>query len=70
MHPKVLRAKNAALPIGVTTVVGDLIHAAEEGWAHDDLRSLLRRLVPDYEATLAGAPVRSESAMRERKRSE
>ncbi len=67
-HPKVLRAKNAALPIGVTTVVGDLIHAAEEGWAHDDLRSLLRRLVPDYEATLAGAPVKSDSPAREKNR--
>jgi FlaA1/EpsC-like NDP-sugar epimerase len=58
-HPKVLRARNAALPVGVTTVTGDLILAAEEGWPEEDLRGLLRRLVPDYEASLAGMPVQA-----------
>ena len=64
-HPKVLRARNAALPVGVTTVVGDLIQAAEEGWAAEDLRGLLKRLVPDYEPSLAGMPVRQDSRCRD-----
>jgi FlaA1/EpsC-like NDP-sugar epimerase len=59
-HPKVLRARNAALPLGVSTVVGDLILAAQEGWSPEDLRALLQRLVPDYEPSLAGMPVRQE----------
>ncbi len=64
-HPKVLRARNAALPVGVSTVVGDLIQAAEEGWAPQDLRTILKRLVPDYEPSLAGMPVRQEGRSRE-----
>ncbi len=57
-HPKVLRARNAALPIGVSTVVGDLIAAAQEGESDEELRRLLKRLVPDYEPSLAGMPVK------------
>ncbi|MFN8648220.1 MAG: nucleoside-diphosphate sugar epimerase/dehydratase [Gemmatimonadales bacterium] len=64
-HPKVLRARNAALPVGVSTVVGDLIQAAEEGWAAEDLRGLLKRLVPDYEPSLAGMPVRQDARRRD-----
>ena len=64
-HPKVLRARNAALPVGVTTGVGDLIQAAEEGWAAEDLRGLLKRLVPDYEPSLAGMPVRQDARSRD-----
>jgi FlaA1/EpsC-like NDP-sugar epimerase len=60
-HPKVLKARNAALPIGVSTVVGDLIVAAQEGWPSEELRGLLQRLVPDYEPSLAGMPVRLEA---------
>jgi FlaA1/EpsC-like NDP-sugar epimerase len=63
-HPKVLRAKNALLPIGVQTVVNDLIGAAREGWPDDDLRALLRRLVRDYEPSLAGMPLRPPAAKR------
>jgi FlaA1/EpsC-like NDP-sugar epimerase len=59
-HPKVLRARNSALPIGVSTVVGDLIAAAQAGWPPEELRALLQRLVPDYEPSLAGMPVRQE----------
>jgi hypothetical protein len=51
--------------VGVTTVANDLIVAAEEGWSGEELRALLRRLVPDYEASLAGMPVRQEGARRE-----
>jgi FlaA1/EpsC-like NDP-sugar epimerase len=60
-HPKVLRAKNAALPVGVTSVVDDLIAAASADAAADELRALIRRLVPDYEPSLAGIPVRHEA---------
>ena len=59
-HPKVLRARNAALPIGVSSVVRDLIAAAQEGESDEELRRLLKRLVPDYEPSLAGMPVRQE----------
>lgn len=60
-HPKVLMARNATLPVGVSTVVNDLIQAAHEGWPSDELRMLLRRLVPDYEPSLAGMPVKHEA---------
>jgi FlaA1/EpsC-like NDP-sugar epimerase len=60
-HPKVLRARNAALPIGVSTVVEDLIVAAQSGWPPEELRELLQRLVPDYEPSRAGMPVRQEA---------
>lgn len=63
-HPKVLKARNAALPIGVSTVVSDLIVAAQEGWPTEELRGLLQRLVPDYEPSLAGMPVREVGAKR------
>lgn len=59
-HPKVLRARNATLPLGVSTVVNDLIQAAHESWPSEELRVLLQRLVPDYEPSLAGMPVRHE----------
>jgi len=59
-HAKILRAKNAVLPPGVGPLAHDLIVAALERWADDDLREFLRRLVPDFEPTLAGAPVRAE----------
>ncbi len=47
-HPKVLRAKHAELPIGLTSVVEDLITRARRNTSEDELRTLLRRLVPDY----------------------
>ena len=55
-HPKVLMARNGALPIGVSSVTAELIHAAQAGWGDEELRRLLRRLVPDYEPSLAGTP--------------
>jgi FlaA1/EpsC-like NDP-sugar epimerase len=65
VHPKVLRARNAALPIGVTSVVEDLLTAARRGWSVEELRALLKRLVPDFEPSLAGMPVRQEPKQRE-----
>ncbi len=63
-HAKVLRARNATLPVGVSTVVNDLIQAAQEGWPAEELRGLLKRLVPDYEPSLAGMPVKHEPTTR------
>ena len=58
-HPKVLRAKNGTLPIGLSTVVELLIDGAQHGWSDADLRALLLRLVPDFSPSDAGAPVRN-----------
>jgi FlaA1/EpsC-like NDP-sugar epimerase len=47
-HPKVLRAKNGALPTGLSTLVDLLVEAASRGWGDEQLRSLLGRMVPDF----------------------
>jgi FlaA1/EpsC-like NDP-sugar epimerase len=57
-HPKVLRAKNGSLPVGLSTVVDLLIDGAQHGWSDEDLRGLLVRLVPDYYPAGAGKPRR------------
>jgi FlaA1/EpsC-like NDP-sugar epimerase len=49
-HPKVLRAKNGALPIGLGTVVESLVEGARTGRPDDEIRELLVRLVPDFKA--------------------
>jgi FlaA1/EpsC-like NDP-sugar epimerase len=48
-HPKVLRAKQPALPLGLSGAVSELVDAAQRGAADDNLRELLSRLVPDYQ---------------------
>ncbi len=48
-HPKVLRAKNGVLPIGLSTVVDLLTDGARSGWSSEQLRTLLIRLVPDFQ---------------------
>ncbi len=52
-HPKVLRAKNGVLPIGLSTVVDLLVDGARAGWSDEQLRSLLVRLVPDFRVPAA-----------------
>ena len=47
-HPKVLRAKNGALPTGVSTLVDLLVEAASRGWGDAQLRAVLGRMVPDF----------------------
>jgi FlaA1/EpsC-like NDP-sugar epimerase len=47
-HPKVLRAKNGALPTGLGRAVGLLVDGARRGWGDEQLRSLLGRMVPDF----------------------
>ena len=56
-HPKVLRAKNGALPLGLTTVVDVLVEGARKGRPDDEIRELLARLVPDFKVS-ATAPDR------------
>jgi FlaA1/EpsC-like NDP-sugar epimerase len=48
-HPKVLRAKNGALPAGLREVVDLLIQAAVTGAPDGELRGLLARLVPEFD---------------------
>jgi FlaA1/EpsC-like NDP-sugar epimerase len=48
-HPKVLRARHAELPIGISSAVTTLGERARQGASDDELRSILRRLVPDYQ---------------------
>jgi FlaA1/EpsC-like NDP-sugar epimerase len=50
-HPKVLRAKNGVLPIGLSTVVDLLVDGAKQGWSDEQLRGYLVRLVPDFRMT-------------------
>jgi FlaA1/EpsC-like NDP-sugar epimerase len=47
-HPKVLRAKNGVLPIGLSTVVDVLVDGARKGRPDEEIRELLVRLVPDF----------------------
>jgi FlaA1/EpsC-like NDP-sugar epimerase len=47
-HPKVLRAKNGALPTGLSTVVDLVVEGAKRGWGDEQLRALLGRMVPDF----------------------
>jgi len=47
-HPKVLRARNGILPEGVMRRIEALVAAAEAEHADDELRQLLRNLVPDF----------------------
>ena len=62
-HPKVLRAKNGVLPIGLSTVVELLTEGARNGWSDEQLRTLLLRLVPDFqEGSDAAAEVDVEVA--------
>jgi FlaA1/EpsC-like NDP-sugar epimerase len=50
-HPKVLRAKNGALPAGLGTTVDLLVDGARHGWKDGQLRSVMGRLVPDLQVT-------------------
>jgi hypothetical protein len=59
----VLRAKNGVLPIGLSTVVELLTEGARNGWSDEQLRTLLLRLVPDFqEGSDAAAEVDVEVA--------
>jgi len=47
-HPKVLRARNGILPEGVMKRIEALVAAAESEHPDDELKQLLRSLVPDF----------------------
>jgi FlaA1/EpsC-like NDP-sugar epimerase len=55
-HPKVLRAKNGALPTGLARVVDSLVQAAVQGAPDEALRAMLARLVTDFNPTAACVP--------------
>jgi len=55
-HPKVLRAKNGVLPVGVDAAVDRLLDEAHIGASGEELRALLLRLVPDYTPASAAGP--------------
>jgi FlaA1/EpsC-like NDP-sugar epimerase len=52
-HPKVLRARNATLPAGIGIIVDRLLDEARGCAPDDEVRALLRRLVPDYTPAVA-----------------
>ena len=60
-HPKVLRAKNGVLPLGLNTVVDVLVEGARAGRPDDEIRELLVRLVPDFKVP-PGVPDRAVGA--------
>jgi FlaA1/EpsC-like NDP-sugar epimerase len=60
-HPKVLRARNGALPIGLSTAVDLLVAGAMGGWDDEQLRGLLGRMVPDFRESGAEADVEVEA---------
>jgi FlaA1/EpsC-like NDP-sugar epimerase len=47
-HPKVLRARNGILPQGVMRRIEAMVSAAEAEHPDEELRQLLRNLVPDF----------------------
>jgi len=53
-HPKILKAKNAALEPGVSEAVEELIRAAHTGATDDVLLAWLRELVPTFERAPKG----------------
>jgi FlaA1/EpsC-like NDP-sugar epimerase len=52
-HPKVLRARNATLQAGIGIIVDRLLAEARGCASDDEVRALLRRLVPDYTPAVA-----------------
>ena len=60
-HPKVLRAKNSALPLGLDAAVDRLIGEAQVGAGDEALRAHILKLVPDY-APASGAGPRATPA--------
>jgi len=47
-HPKVLRARNGSLPVGLVPMVTRLVEVAQKGKSDDEIRELLGLLVPDF----------------------
>jgi FlaA1/EpsC-like NDP-sugar epimerase len=60
-HPKVLRARNGALPVGMSAEVDVLVEAARSGRPDDEIRELLVRLVPNFQVSDVEAQVAAPS---------
>jgi FlaA1/EpsC-like NDP-sugar epimerase len=60
-HPKVLRAKNGALPIGLNEAIDLLIDQAQRGSSDQELAESLVRLVPDFRPSRATRSVEVEA---------
>ena len=62
-HPKVLRARNGILPEGIMRRIEALVRAAEAEHPDDELKQLLRNLLPDFRPhpTAPLAPLEAES---------
>jgi FlaA1/EpsC-like NDP-sugar epimerase len=58
-HPKVLRAKNGILPIGLGGAVDRLVERSRAGRPDHEIREFLVRLVPDF-GVFPGAPEETE----------
>jgi len=67
-HPKVLRARQPVLPMGLSGVVSELVDAAQRGAADDHLRELLSRLVPDYQPGVLDAELPRAASLAPRSR--
>ncbi|HJP59717.1 MAG TPA: nucleoside-diphosphate sugar epimerase/dehydratase [Gemmatimonadaceae bacterium] len=65
-HPKVLRARNGILPEGVMRRIEGLVGAAEAEHPDEELRNLLRSLVPDFHPHPAAAAQSTDGDLRER----
>jgi FlaA1/EpsC-like NDP-sugar epimerase len=55
-HPKVLRAKNGALPVGLSRVIEMLVERSQKGRPDHEIRELLVRLVPEFKVATSAAP--------------
>jgi FlaA1/EpsC-like NDP-sugar epimerase len=64
-HPKVLRARNGILPEGIMPRIEALVRAAESEYPDDQLRQLLRNLVPDFRPHPAHPMAASEGETKE-----
>jgi len=64
-HPKVLRARNGILPEGVMRRIEALVTAAESECPDEELKQLLRNLVPDFRPHPAHPIVASDGETKE-----
>jgi FlaA1/EpsC-like NDP-sugar epimerase len=54
-HPKVLRAKNGSLPLGLSGAVEVLVERSRAGRPDNEIRGLLLQLVPDFKVSATAA---------------
>jgi FlaA1/EpsC-like NDP-sugar epimerase len=59
-HPKVLRARNGILPDGLARRIETLVRSAEAEHPDEELRNLLRTLVPDFHPHPSSPPAPDE----------